>query len=60
MTSIIGIPATYYIEQRDGMWTDECFFLYCDGTFICNYESKEQAEQAARDHYNNSNNNIGE
>lgn len=56
MTSIMNLPATYAIFNDmtfiDGVaqWD-----LFIDGEYECFYDTKQEAEQAAREHFMNVN-----
>lgn len=48
MTSLINLPATYAVKYG-AEWN--YWNLYIDGKLFWMYDTKEQAEQAAREHY---------
>lgn len=55
MTSILGIPANYYIEHKQYDYgcdyIDNVYLLYIDGKLENAFGTKEQAEQFAREHF---------
>lgn len=51
MTSIMNLPAIYGIHLEIYDEDDECYFLYYDNKLLDVYGTKAEAEQAAREHY---------
>ena len=50
MTSIMNLPAIYAVYYDCGI---NDFVLFVNNTFHMWYDTKEEAEQAAREHYMN-------
>lgn len=51
MTSIMNLDARYSVRLEVYDEDDECYFLYYNNSLLDVYGTKQEAEQAARQHY---------